>query len=76
MAQNAFEALRKPHLVALDLDAGAIAPAPEVDPANAVAASPAPVTPVGSVATTPKQDKLAPSRSPRRRQWPNGARRR
>lgn len=60
ISQNAFEALRKPHAVALDFDAAAIVP--PVEAAEAGAAQPestAPATPVGNVTTTPKQDKLA-----------------
>lgn len=54
IAQNSFEALRRPHLIALDFDAAAIVP--PVETADAVAAEvPAPV----AAATTPKQDKLA-----------------
>ena len=55
IAQNTFEALRKPHLIALDLDAVAIIPAVDVANAGSAAATPAPVT----AATAPKQDKLA-----------------
>ena len=55
IAQNSFEALRRPHLIALDFDAAAIVP--PVETADAVAAE-APAAPVAA-ATTPKQDKLA-----------------
>jgi len=57
LAQNSFEALRKPHLIALDLDAAAIIPAAEANTAP-VAETPAPAAPVVA-ATPPKQDKLA-----------------
>jgi hypothetical protein len=55
VADNSFEALRKPHLVALDFDA-----APIVAPAapDATAASPAPLP---SAAATPKQDRITPA---------------
>jgi len=58
IAQNTFEALRKPHLIALDLDAVAIIPAVDVANAASAAAAPAPAAPV-TAATAPKQDKLA-----------------
>lgn len=54
MAQHTFEALRKPHVVPLDFGGGAILPVVDVA-AAAIASSEAPAT----VATTPKQDKLA-----------------
>ena len=60
IAQNTFEALRKPHLIALDLDAVAIIPAVDVANAASAAAAPAPAAPV-TAATAPKQDKLAKS---------------
>ena len=58
IAQNTFEALRKPQLIALDFDAVAIIP--PVDATNAAPATetPAPAAPIAA-ATTPKQDKLA-----------------
>ena len=58
IAQNTFEALRKPHLIALDLDAVAIIPAVDVVNVAAAAETPAQAAPV-TAATTPKQDKLA-----------------
>ena len=60
IAQNTFEALRKPHLIALDLDAVAIIPAVDVVNAAAAAETPALAAPV-TAATAPKQDKLAKS---------------
>jgi len=60
IAQNTFEALRKPHLIALDLDAVAIIPAVDVVNAAAAAETPAQAAPV-TAATAPKQDKLAKS---------------
>jgi hypothetical protein len=68
IAQNAFEALRKPHAIALDFDGAAIVPAadaanvaPAAEAALPVASTPAAV----AVATTPKQDKLAkPAHAP------------
>jgi hypothetical protein len=60
MSQNAFEALRKPHLVSLDFDAAAIVPV--VDVPEAALAAPAdvsPAAPSAGVTTTPKQDRLA-----------------
>jgi hypothetical protein len=59
MSQNAFEALRKPHLVSLDFDAAAIVPV--VDVAEAARLAPADVSaaaPPAAVTTTPKQDRL------------------
>jgi len=56
IAQNAFEALRKPHAIALDFEAVAIVPPAEG--AEVVAAETAPAEPAGNVATMPKQDKL------------------
>ena len=53
IAQNAFEALRRPQLISLDFEAAAIVP--PVETADAVAAEPPPV----AAATPPKQDKLA-----------------
>ena len=58
IAQNAFEALRRPHLIALDFEAAAIVPPVETADAAPAAGTPAPAAPV-AVATTPKQDKLA-----------------
>ena len=60
IAQNTFEALRKPHLIALDLDAVAIIPAVDVVNVAAAAETPAQAAPV-TAATAPKQDKLAKS---------------
>jgi hypothetical protein len=60
IAQNTFEALRKPHLIALDLDAVAIIPAVDVVNAAPAAETPAQAAPV-TAATAPKQDKLAKS---------------
>lgn len=59
IAQNAFEALRKPRVVALDFEAAAIVPAAEPASAAAAPETAAPVAPPASIATTPKQDKLA-----------------
>jgi hypothetical protein len=57
MAQNAFEALRKPHLVSLDFDSGALLPV--VDVAEAAAIGPAQTPPARSATTTTsKQDRL------------------
>ena len=56
VADNSFEALRKPHLVALDFDAGVIAPptaTAETMPGAESSAS------LPSAATPPKQDKIA-----------------
>jgi hypothetical protein len=58
LAQNSFEALRRPHLIALDFEAAAIVPPVEAAGAAPAAETPAPAAPV-AVATTPKQDKLA-----------------
>jgi hypothetical protein len=58
LAQNSFEALRRPHLIALDFEAAAIVPPVDVADAAPAAGTPAPAAPV-AVATTPKQDKLA-----------------
>lgn len=57
IAHNSFEALRKPHLIALDLDAAAIIPVAEAASAPPVTetVAPAPV----AAATPPKQDRLA-----------------
>jgi len=51
VAENSFEALRKPHLVSLDFDAAAIA-----SPTATAEAMPEPLP---GVATAPKQDKIA-----------------
>ena len=51
VADNSFEALRKPHLVSLDFDAAAIA-----SPTATAEAMPEPLP---GVATAPKQDKIA-----------------
>ena len=60
LAQNAFEALRKPHAIALDFEAAAIVPPVDVPGAAAAAAEAAPpAAPNLTVTTTPKQDKLA-----------------
>ena len=56
IAQNAFEALRKPHAMALDFEAAAIVPLAES--AEIAAAEAAPAISAASIATTPKQDKL------------------
>ena len=58
LAQNSFEALRRPHLIALDFEAAAIVPPVEAANAAPAAETPAPAAPA-AVATTPKQDKLA-----------------
>jgi hypothetical protein len=55
MAQHTFEALRKPHAVALDFGGSALLPVVDLAAAAAIAPAEAPAT----VATTPKQDKLA-----------------
>jgi hypothetical protein len=59
IAQNAFEALRKPHAMPLDYEAAAIVP-PAEGAETAAAATPANVvaSAATSVATTPKQDRL------------------
>jgi len=58
IAQNSFEALRKPHVIALDFDAAAIIPTAEVANAAPAAEMPAPAAPLAAAAT-PKQDRLA-----------------
>lgn len=58
IALNSFEALRRPHLIALDFEAAAIVPPVAAADAAPAAETPAPAAPV-AVATTPKQDKLA-----------------
>ncbi len=61
LAQNAFEALRKPHLVAVNLEPPMALPPVEPTPAPAVVAeAPAAPTPAPSVLTTAKQDRIAP----------------
>jgi hypothetical protein len=55
VAENSFEALRKPHLVALDLEPAVIAPT--VARAEGEQELPA-AAPSVAVATTPKQDKI------------------
>ena len=57
IALNSFEALRKPHLIALDLDAAAIIPTAESAGTPPAAETPAPAAPVAA-ATPPKQDRL------------------
>ena len=58
IAQNAFEVLRKPHLVALNFEPAAIAP-----PAEAVETTASMIAetdaPAASAVVTPKQDKMA-----------------
>jgi hypothetical protein len=67
LSQNSFEVLRKPHLVALDFDPALIVPAVAVSAAAEAAPAPAaPEAPAAApavqaaIATTPKQDKIAP----------------
>ena len=55
VADNSFEALRKPHLVTFDFDA-----APIVAPTSPAAAMPAEAS-LPSAATTPKQDRITPA---------------
>lgn len=57
LAQNAFEALRKPHLVAVNLEPPIASPPAEPVSDAASAASAAPAV---SVITTAKQDRIAP----------------
>jgi hypothetical protein len=57
IAQNAFEALRKPHIVALNLEPPVALP-PESTPVAAEA--PAEPQPPAPVAAAPKQDRVAP----------------
>lgn len=62
LAQNAFEALRKPRAVALDFDAAPIVPTAETVTAAApapVEAAAVPATPPTATVTTPKQNRLA-----------------
>jgi hypothetical protein len=62
LAQNAFEALRKPHLAAVSLEPAAAMPADSAivaAPATADAA-PAPTDTMANVAVAPKQDRIAP----------------
>jgi hypothetical protein len=62
IAQNAFEALRKPHVIALDFEAAAIVPpvdVPDAAPAAEAGVPTAPAPAAVTVATTLKQDKLA-----------------
>ena len=61
MSQNAFEALRKPHVVALNLEPPVALPA-EAAPVVAQAPPEAPAAPPAVVAT--KQDRIAPQTSP------------
>jgi hypothetical protein len=56
MAQNAFEALRKPHAVALNLEPPVALPA---EPAPVVAQAPATPQPPAPIAAAPKQDRAA-----------------
>ena len=62
ISQNAFEALRKPHLLSLDFGAAPVLPIVDVaaaaPPPAPAAAEPAPAPPPTSVATTQKQDRL------------------
>jgi hypothetical protein len=57
MAQNAFEALRKPHVVALNLEVPAALPA---DPAPAAAEPLVEAQAPPAAAAAPKQDRVAP----------------
>jgi hypothetical protein len=64
LAQNAFEALRKPHLVDVNLEPVAAVPPAEV--AEMPAAEPPPVAAASGtvVITTAKQDRIAPKPAP------------
>jgi hypothetical protein len=62
LAQNAFEALRKPHLVDMNLEPVAAVPPAEV--AEMPAAEPVVAAPVPAVITTAKQDRIAPKTAP------------
>jgi len=57
LAQNAFEAMRKPHVVALNLEASAALPA---EPAVAAAPPSVEAQPPAAAAAAPKQDRAAP----------------
>jgi hypothetical protein len=61
LAQNAFEALRKPHLVAMNLEQPFALPPVETAEASA---EQAPAAPVPAVITTAKQDRIAPKTAP------------
>ena len=58
IAQNAFEALRKPHIVAVNLEPPMTSPAMEATAAEPEAPAAAPVA--AAAATTAKQDRAAP----------------
>src|SRR5207248_858619 len=60
LAQNAFEVLRKPHMVAVNLEAPMALPPAEAPVTPAVAEEPTAVAPTVNVITTPKQDRIAP----------------
>jgi hypothetical protein len=66
IAQNAFEALRKPHIVAVNLEPPIALPPAEAVAPTPVAETPAPpaVTPAPSIVTTAKQDRIAPRPAP------------
>lgn len=57
MAQNSFEAMRKPHIVALNLEAPAQLPA---EPAPAAPPPSIEAPAAAAIATAPKQDRVAP----------------
>jgi hypothetical protein len=60
LAQNAFEALRKPHLVAVNLEPPIASPPAEPVAMAEASASAASAAPAVSVITTAKQDRIAP----------------
>jgi hypothetical protein len=60
LAQNAFEALRKPHLVAVNLEPPIASPPAEPVAMAEGSASAASAAPAVSVTTSAKQDRIAP----------------
>jgi hypothetical protein len=60
IADNAFEALRKPHLVALNMEPAAALPAGPIAPPETAEAAPKAAENAASIAAAAKQDRIAP----------------
>jgi len=64
IAQNSFEALRKPHIVAVNLEPPMSAPAETAAPSSVAEAPVAAPAPAPALVTTAKQDRIAPKPAP------------
>jgi hypothetical protein len=65
IAQNSFEVLRRPHIVAVNLEPPMSAPIADAAPASVAAEGPvAAPTPAPAPVTTAKQDRIAPKPAP------------